>query len=58
MPYGWRDAPCAVAISVRVADINRVNLMMMQNGVPHLRMAELLRIPATHAGNVILDFVP
>jgi hypothetical protein len=35
-----------------------VNLMMMQNGVPHLRMAELLRIPATHAGNVILDFVP
>ena len=58
MPYGWRDAPCAVAISVRVADINRVNLMMMQNGVPHLRMPELLRIPPTHAGNVILDFVP
>jgi hypothetical protein len=35
-----------------------VNLMMMQNGVPHLRMAERLRIPPSHAGNVILDFVP
>jgi hypothetical protein len=29
----------------------------MQNRVPHLRMAELLRIPPLHAGNVILDFV-
>ena len=57
MPYGWRDAPCAIAISVRVADINLVHLLMMQNRVPHLRMAELLRIPPSHAGNVILDFV-
>ena len=58
MPYGWRDAPCAIAITVRVADINRVHLLMMQNRVPHLRMAELLRIPPSHAGNVILDFAP
>jgi hypothetical protein len=58
MPYGWRDAPCAVAISVRVADLNRVHLMMMQNGVPHVRMAEVLRIPPSHAGNVILEFAP
>jgi hypothetical protein len=29
----------------------------MRNAVPHLRMAELLRIPPSHAGNVILDFV-
>ena len=35
--------PCAVAVSVRVTNINRVNLMMMQNGVPHLRMPELWR---------------
>ena len=58
MPYVWRDSPCAVAITVRVADINRVHLMMMQNRVPHLRLAELVRIPPTHAGNVILDFAP
>lgn len=58
MPSGWRDSPCAVAITVRVADINRVHLMMMQNRVPHLRLAELVRIPSTHAGNVILDFAP
>jgi hypothetical protein len=32
--------------------------MMMQNRVPHLRLAELVRIPSTHAGNVILDFAP
>ncbi|HME27008.1 MAG TPA: VOC family protein [Acetobacteraceae bacterium] len=57
MPYGWRDAPCAVAITVRVADVNRVHLMMMQNRVPHVRMADRLRIPPAHAGNVILDFV-
>lgn len=56
MPYGWRDAPCAVAITVRVADLNRVHLMMMQNRVPHVRMAEVLRIPPSHAGNVILEF--
>jgi hypothetical protein len=57
MPYGWRDAPCAVAIAVRVADLNRVQLLMMQSRVPHVRMAEGLRIPPEHAGNVILDFV-
>jgi hypothetical protein len=57
MPYGWRDAACAVAIAVRVADLNRVHLLMMQNRVPHVRMAESLRIPPPHAGNVILEFV-
>jgi hypothetical protein len=30
---------------------------MMQNRVPHVRMAESLRIPPPHAGNVILEFV-
>jgi hypothetical protein len=58
MPYGWRDAPCAIAITVRVADLNRVHLMMMQNRVPHVRTAEHLRIPPSHAGNVILEFAP
>ena len=58
LPYGWRDAPCAIAITVRVADLNRVHMMMMQNRVPHLRMAEVVRIPPSHAGNVIIDFVP
>jgi hypothetical protein len=56
MPYGWRDAPCAVAITVRVADINRVHLMMMQHGVPHVRVADALCIPPSYAGNVILEF--
>jgi hypothetical protein len=58
MPYGWRDSPCAVAITVRVADLNRVHLMMMRNGVPHVRLAEAVRIPPSHAGNVILEFAP
>jgi Glyoxalase-like domain len=57
MPYGWRDAPGAVAIAVRVTDLNRAHLLMMQNRVPHVRMAESLRIPPPHAGNVILEFV-
>jgi hypothetical protein len=57
MPYGWRDAPCAVAIAVRVADLNRVQLLMMQSRVPHVRMAEGLSIPPEYAGNVILEFV-
>lgn len=58
MPYGWRDAPCAVAIAVRVSDLNRAHIMMMQNRVPHVRMAEAVRIPPAHAGNIVLDFVP
>ncbi len=58
MPYGWRESPCAVAIVVRVADVNRVHVMMMQNRVPHVRMAESVRIPPSHAGNVIVEFVP
>jgi hypothetical protein len=56
MPYGWRDAPCAIAIGVRVADINRLHLLMMQNRVPHLRVADVVRVPPPHAGNVILEF--
>jgi Glyoxalase-like domain len=58
MPYGWRYAPCAVAITIRVADLNRVHMLMMQNRVPHVRMAEAVRIPPSHAGNVILEFAP
>lgn len=58
MPHGWRDAPCAVAITVRVSDLNRAHIMMMQNRVPHVRMAEAVRIPPAHAGNLVLDFVP
>jgi hypothetical protein len=57
MPYGWRDAACAVAIAVRVADLNRVHMMMLQNHVPHVRMAEAVRIPPSHAGNIVLDFI-
>jgi len=57
MPYGWWDSPCAVAIAVRVANINLVHRMMMQNGVPHVRFSEAVRIPPSHAGNVILEFV-
>ena len=56
LPYGWRDAACAVAITVRVADVYRVHLMMMQRGVPHVRTAEALCIPPSYAGNVILEF--
>ncbi len=58
LPYGWHDAPGAIAITVRVADLNHVHMLMMQNRVPHVRMADLVRIPPSHAGNVILDFAP
>jgi hypothetical protein len=58
MPRGWRDAPCAVAITVRTSDINLAHMFMLRNMVPHLRMDELVRIPPAHAGNVVLEFVP
>jgi hypothetical protein len=58
MPFGWRDAPCAVGITVRAADINLVHVCMLRNMVPHVRMDELVRIPPSFAGNVVLDFVP
>jgi len=58
MPFGWRDAPCAVGITVRAADINLVHMCMLRNMVPHVRMDECVRIPPSFAGNVVLDFVP
>lgn len=56
MPWGWRDAPCAVAITVRVEDINRVHMFMLRNMVPHIRTAKSIRIPPLHAGNVVMEF--
>jgi hypothetical protein len=44
--------------TVRVADVNRVQLLMTQNRVPHVRTAEGLRIAPSHTGNVILEFAP
>jgi hypothetical protein len=58
MPAGWRDAPCAVGITVRAPDINLVHMIMLRNMVPHLRLDEIVRIPPSHAGNVLLEFVP
>jgi glyoxalase-like protein len=57
MPDGWRDAPCAVGITVRATDLNVVHMTMLRNMVPHVRTDELVRIPPSVAGNVVLDFV-
>lgn len=56
MPGSWRDAPCAVAITVRAPDIELVGEIMLRNGVPHLRTDRSLRVPPSHAGNVVLEF--
>ena len=57
MPEAWRNAPCAVGIEVRAADINLVHSVMLRNGVPHVRTAETVRVPPSYAGNVVLEFV-
>ncbi len=57
MPYGWRDAPCAVAITVRVPDLGRVRDTLLRNAVPHVNADGTVRVPPSHAGNVVLDFV-
>lgn len=56
MPYGWRDAPCAVAITVRVPDLNTLHMFMLRNMVPHVRTDQHVRIPPEYAGNIILEF--
>ncbi len=56
MPYGWRDAPCAVAITVRAADLNVVHMFMLRGMVPHIRTDQAVRIPPAYAGNIILEF--
>ena len=56
MPEAWRDAPCAVAISVHAPDINLVHSFMLRNWVPHLRTDTMVRVPPSHAGNVVLEF--
>jgi hypothetical protein len=57
MPEAWRDAPCAVAITVRASDLNQVHMLMLRNMVPHVRTAEAVRIPPGFAGNIVLEFV-
>lgn len=56
MPEAWRDAPCAVAITVRAPDIDLARGFMLRNGVPHSRTDTTLRVPPSHAGNVVLEF--
>ena len=56
LPEGWRDAPCAIAIAVRVPALDRVQRILTNNDVPFHRDDRLLRIPPSHAGNVILEF--
>lgn len=56
MPSFWRDAPCAVAITVSVPDINLVHMLMLTGMVPHIRSDDAVRIPPSYAGNVVLEF--
>ncbi len=56
LPDGFRDSPCAIAIGVRVPDRDRVQHILERNAVPFHRDATLLRVPPSHAGNVILEF--
>ncbi len=56
MPEAWRDAPCAVAISVQAPDIDLVHSFLLRNWVPHLRTDTVLRVPPEHAGNLVLEF--
>ena len=57
LPAGFSDTPCAIAISVHVPDLDRVQHILSASAVPIHRDEGLLRIPPSHAGNVILEFV-
>ena len=56
LPEGSRDAPCAISIAVRVPDLDRVQHILAGNQVPFHHDDRLLRVPPSHAGNVILEF--
>ena len=57
LPHGWREEPCAVAITIRVRSLMALHLNMATNGVPYLMRDDGLFIAPAQAGNVILEFV-
>lgn len=57
LPQCWRDAPCAIAITVRTPNLDRAHDIMQRNNVPHTRIDQCLRVPPSHTGNIVLEFI-
>jgi hypothetical protein len=56
MPDGWDQAPCAVAIRVRVAALARISPYLANNFRPAASEGGSIIVGPPHAGPVILEF--
>lgn len=56
-PQGWREEACIIAITVRVRSLFELHVQLLPANVPFLLMDDVIRIPPSYAGNVILEFV-
>jgi hypothetical protein len=57
LPQGWREEPCAVAITIRVRSLAALHMHMMTAAIPFLMTDEAMHIAPHEAGNVMLEFV-
>jgi hypothetical protein len=57
LPQGWREEACVVAIAVRVRSLVELHIQLLPANVPFLLRDDVIRIPPSYAGNVILEFV-
>ncbi len=57
LPQGWREEACVVAIAIRVRSLMELHMQFLPANVPFLLMDDVIRIPPSYAGNVILEFV-
>lgn len=57
MPDRWDDAPCAIAICLRVRELTQLLAHLANNDVPASSEGGTVRVGAPHAGAVILEFI-
>jgi hypothetical protein len=57
LPQDWREEACVVAIAVRVRSLVELHIQLLPANVPFLLRDDVIRIPPSYAGNVILEFV-
>jgi hypothetical protein len=56
MPDRWDDAPCAIAIRVRVAELPRLLAHLANNAIPASGEGGIVMVGPPHAGPVVLEF--
>jgi hypothetical protein len=56
MPVGWSEEPRAVALRVRVPDLERLGAILKRNGVRGQMQGDRVVVGPPYSGNIILEF--